>query len=182
MTLEERVQRIEDDKAIRELLARYGFNIDVGRIEAFVDLFTKDGVLNKSYPADDFRPESVVRCEGRDALRASMREWKALEQVDGPALHFMGNNLRTQIDGDNAIAEGYNFTVSRRGAEMVIDYVAINRWTLRRTDGQWRIVECIRKRPNTEGYLTLWQRTRTPQTGLKCLGWTTSSPARRAGR
>jgi hypothetical protein len=44
--LEARIQKIEDDKAIRELLARYGYTADQGRGEAYVELYTDDGVLD----------------------------------------------------------------------------------------------------------------------------------------
>jgi SnoaL-like domain len=43
---EQRVQELEDERAIRELLARYGFNADACRDEASINRYTEDGVMN----------------------------------------------------------------------------------------------------------------------------------------
>ena len=41
--LEARVLELEEDRAIRDLLARYGFTADTCQDEAFVELYTSDG-------------------------------------------------------------------------------------------------------------------------------------------
>lgn len=47
--LERRLEVAEDDRAIRQLLARYGFNADtVGRGAAYVSLYTEDGAIDAS--------------------------------------------------------------------------------------------------------------------------------------
>ena len=46
--LEARVQELEDERAIRELLARYGYTADTCKDEAFVDLYTEDGTMKLS--------------------------------------------------------------------------------------------------------------------------------------
>ena len=161
--LESRLQELEDDKAIRELLARYGYNADQGRSEAYVNLYTEDGALELSQgpgrldhglgpsnPAPD--REVVVRHQGHEELRRFITDPKGHKVIEGNCLHFMGNNLSTRIEGDNAIAESYNMTLVRRGPEFILYNAAINRWTLSKIDGRWRIKECKRRRPGTEEF------------------------------
>jgi hypothetical protein len=58
--LERRLEVAEDDRAIRQLLARYGFNADtVGRGAAYVSLYTEDGAIDAS---------NTQRWEGHAAL------------------------------------------------------------------------------------------------------------------
>jgi hypothetical protein len=64
----------------------------------------------------------------------------------------MGNNLTTRIDNDSATAESYNLTLIRRGGEFVLYNAALNRWTLKKIDGKWRIKECKRRRPGTKEF------------------------------
>jgi SnoaL-like domain len=159
--LEARLHLLEDDKAMRELLARYGYNADQGRSEAYVQLFTEDGALDltsgpgrvdhglmpPSGPPPD--REVVMRHGGQDALRRFITDSKGHKAIEGNCLHFMGNNLTTEISGDSAIAESYNMTLVRRGAEFILFNAAINRWTLVKRDGKWLIKECFRRRPGT---------------------------------
>jgi hypothetical protein len=159
--LEGRLEELEDDRAIRELLARYGFNADQGRTEAYVDMYTEDGALDLSrgpgqlqkepgsVAKDEPQHEELVRFEGHDALHGFITDPEGHKRLEGACLHFMGNNLKTRIDGDQAVAESYNLTLLRRGTEFVLFNAAVNRWTLRKVDGEWKIKECKRRRPGT---------------------------------
>jgi SnoaL-like domain len=159
--LEDRLQRLEDDRAIRELLASYGFNADQGRAEAYVAMYAEDGALDLSrgpgapqkergsVAADELEHEVVIRFEGHEELRGFITDPDGHKRLEGKCLHFMGNNLKTRIDGDRAVAESYNLTLVRRQNEFVLFNAAVNRWTLRKVDGQWRIQECKRRRPGT---------------------------------
>jgi hypothetical protein len=162
--LERRVEHLEDDKSIRELIARYGYTADQGWAEAYVNLFARDGALELSRgpgmpdrselgPNRDFpTAEVVIRFDGHDALRDFITDPDGHKRLEGSCLHFMGNNLTTHIDGDDAVAESYNFTVLRSGTSFTIYNAAINRWTLHKIDGRWRIQECKRRRPGTREY------------------------------
>jgi hypothetical protein len=164
-TLEARLSQLEDDRAIRELLARYGYDADQGHGEAYVSLYTEDGALDLSSgpgrahhglgpepttPVPD--KETVIRHDGHAALRKFITDPKGHKAIEGNCMHLMGNNLKTQISGDNAIAESYNVTLVRRGPEFVLFNAAINRWTLVKRDGKWLIKECFRRRPGTAEY------------------------------
>jgi hypothetical protein len=62
--LQRRIQLLEDEREIRAVLSRYGFNADLGRADAYVDLFTADGVMDLD--PDLIQPSRLV---GSEALR-----------------------------------------------------------------------------------------------------------------
>jgi hypothetical protein len=167
--LEARVRELEDDRVIRELLARYGFNADQGRSDAYVNLFTADGALDVALDKtwvrgiedldvqrgapDSGSPEDVVvRHQGHEALRRFILDPASHKAIEGMSLHLMDNNLVTRISGDSATAESYNVTLVRQGSQMVIFNASINRWTLAKVDGRWMIEECVRRRPGAPGF------------------------------
>lgn len=167
--LESKVQVLEDDREIRELLSRYGFNADLGRSAEWVDLWTDDGAFEVAIPraweagigdqetidrqdAASTGEDLVVRHEGREALDRFIRDPDSHKAIEGRSLHIMDNNLVTSVDGDVATAESYNITLVRRGSQMTLFNASINRWTLARVDGAWRIEECTRRRPGAPGF------------------------------
>lgn len=88
LSLEERVQRIEDELAISQLRGRYCHLLDDMEWDAFVDLFTDDGVfegLNKvqGKPA-------IMKFFSQDVPKVAERFW-----------HFCTNGT-IDIDGDVA--------------------------------------------------------------------------------
>jgi hypothetical protein len=48
LKLEARIRELEDERHIRELLARYGYNADCCRDKEYVELYTDDGVMDLS--------------------------------------------------------------------------------------------------------------------------------------
>lgn len=88
LSLEQRVQRIEDELAIGQLRARYCHLLDDQQWQPFIDLFTEDGVF-----------EGLSKVRGREALMAFFSE-----QVPTIAEHFWHfcTNGTIDIDGDQA--------------------------------------------------------------------------------
>jgi ketosteroid isomerase-like protein len=85
--LEERIQAIEDRTAILELTASYCHKARTGDVEAIVELFCEDGIMDAA--------DTVV--EGRDKLLAMYREaFKGLSPL--PCVH----NHVVALDGDRA--------------------------------------------------------------------------------
>jgi hypothetical protein len=166
--LEARLQELEADRAIRELLSRYGFNADQGRSDAWVALYTDDAVLDialdpswqgsvglsDSAPAGDASPpaDDIVRREGHDELRQFILDPRLHKRIEGRSLHLMNANLVTHITGDAATAESYNLTIVRDGSQMQVMNGAINRWELNRVNGRWLIRRCLRRRPGAAGF------------------------------
>ena len=86
-TLEERIQRIEDRDAIRELTSRYCHAVVEADVDAIVDLFCEDGAMVMG--------ETVNR--GGEALRQSYREALA-DLTPKPMIH----NHVIELAGDTA--------------------------------------------------------------------------------
>jgi hypothetical protein len=167
-SMETRLQELEDDREIRELLARYGYNADLGRSDAYVRLFAEDGALDVANDrtwmqgldavemggaGEDLEPDDVVvRHQGHEALRRFIDDATNHKVIEGRSLHLMDQNLVTRIQGDAATAESYNMTLVRKGSQIVLFNASINRWTLARIEGRWRIRECLRRRPGAPGF------------------------------
>jgi hypothetical protein len=144
--LEARLQLVEDDRAIRQLLARYGFNADMGRSEAYVSLYTDDGAIDVS---------STTRWEGRDELMDFITNPDGHAGMVGRCMHAQGNNLVTYIDGDSAVAEAYSIVLMREDDGLHVFTCNANRWTLQKVDGAWKIRERFIRTPGAEGFTTV---------------------------
>jgi ketosteroid isomerase-like protein len=86
---------LEDEKAIRELLAAYCYCLDRGDVDAFVQLFTEDCVW-------DGGPWG--RAEGRRALRESKTSTVGTSAVK--SRHLSSNEI-ISVTGDTAVARSY---------------------------------------------------------------------------
>lgn len=169
-SLEARIHDLEEERAIRELLSRYGYAADMGHSEAYVALFTEDGalevandpswlsgldVLELGTEPETARPPSddvVVRHEGHAALRRFILDPTNHKAIEGMSLHIMDMNTSIHIDGDSAIAESYNALFVRRDSRIVLFNASVNRWTLAKQEGRWLIKECMRRRPGAPDY------------------------------
>src|SRR5947209_3082506 len=108
--LEARLQEVEDDRAIRELLSRYGYWADMGRDQDYVDLYTEDGAMNLGGGSAD-RYGGIRRWEGHRELMEFITDPKGHKAICGRCMHVQGNNLSTYIKGDEAIAESYSIVL-----------------------------------------------------------------------
>ena len=135
--LQGRVQEMEDDRAIRELLAWCGFNADLRRSTAFAELFTEDGAV-------DLAPDR--RLQGRQQAKGMIDGLQAL------IFHVSGNNLVTHIEGNEAIAESYSLVLGQEESNIVIRSAASNKWLLRKEGGKWLIKERRNRRFGSEGW------------------------------
>src|SRR5271156_1355869 len=98
-SLEAKLQELEDDRKIRELLSRYGFNADLGRSAEWVGLWTDDGAFEVAIPrawdagigdqetidrqdAASTGKDQVVRHEGREALDRFIRDPESHKAIE----------------------------------------------------------------------------------------------------
>lgn len=144
--LEARVQELEDDRAIREVLARYGYYADAPLDDEYFALFTEDCVMDVSSGRGD-DPYEIVRWEGLDAMREFLRVRTAAHDNDfyGRSMHVQGNNLAVRIDGDTAVANGYSFIFHQDGPTLRLLSASLNEWHLRRQGARWLIQERKRR-------------------------------------
>ena len=127
-----RLQRVEDELAIRRVILSYGPAADAGLAARAGALWAGDG----EYDWDTDQPPLV----GPDSVEAMLlgRGHQALIR-EGVA-HFAGPPL-IEVDGDRATALSYSFVLRRDADEQRI-YVwrlGAARWEFTRVDDGWRI-------------------------------------------
>ena len=159
--LEARVAELEDDRAIRELLARYGYNADGGRDQPYVDLYTHDGVMNLGTQVSFGSGYAAIqRWAGKRQLMAFITDPKAHKAIEGRCMHVQGNNLMTVIRGDEARAYSYSIVLLRVPdmEGVAVRSAGFNEWVLKKQYGKWRIKERIRRAIGGEGHRELLHR------------------------
>ncbi len=118
-------QSIEDQFAIRELVARYNYAIDEGRPEEWVATFVPDGTFESS---------ALGTHSGADALLAFAKGYIAA---------FNGRHCTSdfviEVDGDDARSRCYLIAVNNSAAP-IISATAVYEDILKRTPEGWRFV------------------------------------------
>ena len=149
-SLEARLTELEDERELRELLARYGYNADVRRDEAYVDLYTEDGVMNLG---SGVRP-GIRRWEGRAGLTEFITDLTGHKHPDqyGKRMHVQGNNVVCHIKGDEAIVNSYSIVLLRKGDDVTLNSAGNNEWAMRKVNGKWLIKERKRRHIAGEDY------------------------------
>jgi hypothetical protein len=148
--LEARIEELEDERAIRELLARYGYNADCCRDEAYVDLYTEDGAIEVAAGANHFRHI------GKDQIRGFIKDpnGHSAPGFYGKAMHVQGNNVVVHVHGDEATVNSYSIVLHGDGSMTPKLLTAgNNQWELRKVDGRWLIVERRRRNLGDERYI-----------------------------
>jgi SnoaL-like domain len=155
--MEARLQELEDDRAIRDVLARYGFTADTCNDEAYVQLYTEDGGINLTFPgqAED-GGSNVMIWQGKDQVRQFITQQGLHNQpgFHGRLMHVQGNNLVTHIDGDQAVANSYSIVLEGENGGVSLNSAGNNQWLFEKVDGRWLIKERRRRAIGDEGYMT----------------------------
>lgn len=135
MGLEERVQELEDERAILRTLSSYGHALDYGLEDMWVDCWTGEAVLR--WPE---RPPIVGHAELIEAFRAHTHA------PDRYHKHFVVDPL-ISLDGDSARAtslfarlDSYPDGPALKSFGRYIDRL------VRCADGRWRITERVAER------------------------------------
>ena len=151
VTIEEllqRVQVLEDERELRQVMATYAFHADLGASRAWVDLFTEDGAVDlgdsvmamtggappPGYPVSP-------RFQGPEQLLLNFITALPHRRIEGRSQHHTVGPVIFDIEGDEASARGYSLVITRREGELGIEAANFNRWRFRREGGRWRIVE-----------------------------------------
>ena len=120
------LQRLEDQLAIRELVARYNYAIDEERPEEWVATFVSEGT---------FESTALGAHSGGDAL---------LEFAKGYIAAFEGRHVTSDfvvtVDGDDATARCYLIAVNAKTTPPSILTTAVYDDVLRRMPDGWRFV------------------------------------------
>ena len=160
--LERSVKVLQDERAIRAVLAWYCFGADSGRHEEFIDLFTEDARIEVSlyggidHSLLDIPDPNVTQLRhfiGRSGVSEYINSPLHLS-IEGRSQHHMvGPPGVITVAGDDATAETYVVVYAKNegnfGPRVDFQSHAFARWKFRRVDGQWKISEIVRRRMGT---------------------------------
>ena len=136
--LEQRLQQVEDELAIHNLMISYGFAADRGDAERVASRFTEDGVYDV---------EGVPGMHGREGIKGMILGANHQSLIPNCG-HTIGP-LAVKVRGDTAVAIGYSRTYSLINGEIKIWRLAYNYTDLERRDGRWQI---LRRRNRMVGH------------------------------
>jgi ketosteroid isomerase-like protein len=131
--MEERLRRLEDREAIKELVARYGLVMDDRDMANMPALFTEDVHIRSL--------DGVMDARGRDA---ALELYRGRFAVLGPSNHFTHDKIIRFDDADPDRARGTVLShaeMNRKGQPMLAAIRYEDRY--RREGGQWRIAERV---------------------------------------
>ncbi|HEU0191874.1 MAG TPA: nuclear transport factor 2 family protein [Mycobacterium sp.] len=126
--LEERLRRIEDERAIERMLAAYGPLVDAGEADAAAALWAADG----SYDVEGWA------MRGRDDVAKMVRSDAHQRLIGRGSAHFLGPAVVT-VDGDDAVAVCESALLLHIDGGFVVGRAGANHFRLRRIDGRWQI-------------------------------------------
>ncbi len=137
-----RLQAVEDELAIRNLITSYGLAVDCGDADAAAALHTADCVYEVAAPGsgrndNDRHVEDNLLLEGHGAIREMLNG--AGHQALMPNCAHTAGPLRVDVLGDSASAAGYSRLYHSKGETVKLVRLGFNRWLLRREESGWRI-------------------------------------------
>jgi hypothetical protein len=148
--LRKRVEELEDERAIRSLMARHDYNFDCGRDEAWLRLWAADGtydlVSTVKYP-DGTSRDVAQRWTGPDELRDFVEHPEGHHRPGfyGHSMHSAGNNMVVHVDGDVAKVNSYSLLYQEQNGTVQLISGANNQWTLIKVNGTWLFQERRRR-------------------------------------
>lgn len=138
--LSERMQSLEAELAIRNLMTRYGLAADCGEAEAAANCFADDALYTVAAPrAGRSGEHSDLVLEGRAAIADMLRS--DLHQSMLPFTAHTTGPSEFCIAADSATAIGYSRIYLQEDAGPRLMRLAVNRWRFRKTESGWKISE-----------------------------------------
>ena len=134
-----RLQTLEDQAAITQIILTHPLAVDGGANEFWLSQWAEYAVIDR--PVDKERHSGdMPTTYGKEGLRLEVNspELNALRQSG--MCHF-GTAPRIQVNGDKASATNYLQLMVLDKASMAykLMFLLINHWELRRANGQWKI-------------------------------------------
>ena len=147
--LQQRLEVLEAESGIRDLLHRYGPGLDYGDDEAWLDCFSADAI----WEIEGAGARRTLRLQGHEELRA----WAATHTRAPEARHkHVIVDPVIEVDGDRATSQAYFLRVDGFAEGPVLQ--SIGRYVddlVRGSDGRWRFahrrVDCDSTRPSPWG-------------------------------
>lgn len=126
--LEARLQQLEDEREISQLVASYGPLVDAGEADAVAALWTTDGV----YDVDE------LLMGDQAAIRAMVLSDDHQGLIARGCTHFLGP-AHVTLDGDTATAVCHSILLIHHEGRFYPVRSGANRFSLVRTEDGWRI-------------------------------------------
>lgn len=130
--LEQRLARIEDERAVERLIASYGPLVDAGEAEATAQLWAADG----RYDVEGWTMSN------RDDVAAMVRSNAHQGLIGRGSAHFLGPAVVT-VDGDDAVAVCESLLAVRHNEKYVVARAGVHHFELRRIAQRWQITHRI---------------------------------------
>jgi hypothetical protein len=125
-----RIQRLEDEAEIRNLLSSYGLATDGGSEDATAQIFAEDCHIDI---------DGAAFMDGRDQARGIVSS--PLHQAILPnSAHIMGP-FHLTWQGETAVATGYATVYLKEGDTVKIWRQSYGRWELVKRDGRWQVLK-----------------------------------------
>lgn len=125
----ERLRRLEDREAIRDLIARYGPLADAGDADAVAALWSENG----SYAVG-----GMGEARGRAAIAALISGPVHQSLLADGCAHVLSAPI-IDLSDDHAVARCHSVVFRHEDGEWVPVRVSANRWELARTPDGWRV-------------------------------------------
>ncbi len=140
--LEQRLQRTEDELAIRNLVVRYGLAADCGDVAAALSCHLENAVYVVSAPGagreDQNQAAPDLELHGHEAIEG-MLESDLHQSLLPNCAHTVGP-VTVEASGDQARATGYSRIYQAGGSgQAQLMRVAVNEWQFQRCAGHWYI-------------------------------------------
>lgn len=142
--LEQRLNRVEAELEIRNLITRYSLAVDCGDTEAAVACHTPDAVYVVSAPGagrsadeQDLYGQEDLRLEGHQAI-AAMVDSPLHRSLLPDCAHTVGP-FRVTVEVNRAAAVGYSRLYRQQQGAVSLMRLSINQWYFQRQAGQWYI-------------------------------------------
>jgi hypothetical protein len=138
-----RIQRMEDELAIRRVILSYGPAADAGLAARAGALWADDG----EYDWDTARPP----LEGPVAVARMLEGDGHQSLIASGVAHFAGPPL-IEVDDDHATALSYSLVLRRDTDQRVYVWrLGAARWEFTRADGSWRILRRVHRQLDDTG-------------------------------
>ena len=139
--LEKRLQLVEDELAIRNVMTRYGLAVDCGDVPAALSCHSEDAVYTVSAPTagrDDGEPAEDLKLVGHQAIRDMLTSDMHQSLLPNCA-HTVGP-VCVEVAEGVAKSTGYSRLYRRENETFNLMRLAINEWHFKRRASGWVIV------------------------------------------
>ncbi|MFC1980968.1 nuclear transport factor 2 family protein [Chloroflexota bacterium] len=134
--LKQKLQILEDKEAIRDHLARYSFNADLNRTDAYLDLWTEDGSFEVGGEVGLGRI-----WKGRDEIK-QLLNGPVHQSFTTRSQHLLVDYI-INVDGDTATAAGYGVVTVHWPGGFGIRRCSLRTFHFRRCEGRWFIQNAV---------------------------------------